>query len=174
MHLVEDRGYTQIKHIYHGNDPILLLSCRDSKGDLTFCYLSHESKVGVRTLRKMRSDVVTSGGSHMILLSLEGLTPFANKERNEMDNNSVDIEIFCKRDLCMPVIHHCLVPPHTALTRAQKAQLLTELRCKPGQLPKLKESDPVARYLHLTPGTVVRIVRRIGSMEAEPYFRIVV
>ena len=167
------RNFTHIQPLDHGSQPVLMVSCRDTRGELTFTYLSYEPKVGVRTLRKMRTDAVAAGGSHVILLSQEGLTPFANKERGEMDN-SIDIEIFCKRELCVAVTHHCLVPPHQPLTRSQKAQLLSELRCRPMQLPKLKDSDPVARYLHLTPGTVVRIVRRIGSLEAEPDFRIVV
>lgn len=66
------------------------------------------------------------------------------------------------------------MPPHEPLSKQQKSELLARLGCKASALPKLRESDPVARYLHLSPGTVVAITRRIGSLEAEPYFRLVV
>lgn len=173
MVMLKDRGYTQIKLQCHGEEPVLLCTCRDAKGELTFVFLSSETKVGVRTLRKMRSDSVAAGASHIILLSKEGLTPFAVRELGEMESTS-DVEVFKKQDLCMPITHHCLVPTHTPLTRGQKQQLLTELGCRANLLPKLKESDPVAKYLHLAPGTVVKIQRRIGTLEAEPYFRVVV
>ena len=135
-------------------------------------FMSKENKVGVRVLRKLRSESNSAGSTHCILLSLNGLTPFANKELQESDQENV-VELFQKHELCMPIIHHGLVPPHIPLTKSQKAQLLQELGCKASALPKLKESDPVARYLFLRPGTVVKIQRRIGHLESEPYFRIV-
>lgn len=171
--MLKDRGYTQVKPQCHGEDPVLLCTCRDTKAELTFVFLSRETKVGVRTVRKMRADSAAAGSSHIILLSKEGLTPFAARELGEMEGNA-DVEVFKKPELCMPITHHCLVPLHTPLTRGQKQQLLSELGCRANQLPKLKESDPVAKYLHLAPGTVVKISRRIGTLEAEPYFRIVV
>ena len=134
-------------------------------------FVSLENKVGVRILRMIRSEC-NAGSEHCILLTLNGLTPFANKELQETYSGHV-IEIFQKHELCMPVVRHALVPPHVPLTNAQKAQLLQELGCKAHALPKLKESDPVARYLHLRPGTVVKIQRNIENLESEPYFRIV-
>jgi DNA-directed RNA polymerase subunit H (RpoH/RPB5) len=169
--MLKDRNYTHFKSLSHGDDPVLLCSCRDAKGEPTFVFLSHETKVGVKALRKIRQDSAASGSKHIILVSADGLTPFASRELNEMEG--FDIEIFRRHELRFPVTHHRLVPLHTPLTKAQKAQLVAELGGRASCLPKLKETDPVARYLHLSPGTVVKITRRIGSMEAEPYFRIV-
>jgi len=95
------------------------------------------------------------------------------RELIELESD-VKVESFKKSELSIAVTHHSLVPRHTPLTKAQKAQLLSELGCKASLLPKLKECDPVARYLYLTPGTVVRIQRRIGTLEGEVYFRVVV
>lgn len=171
--MLQDRNYTQLRLQNYGEHLVLLASCRDTRGDLTFCYLSHEGKVGVRTLRKMRADAVAAGASHVIFLSQDGFTPFAQRELVEL-GPQFTLESFRKRDLAMPVVHHRLVPKHEPLSRAQKQQLLLLLGCKARELPKLKESDPVAKYLHLLPGTVVRITRRIGTLESEPYFRVVV
>lgn len=169
--MLEDRNYTHLKILSHGEDPVLLCSCRDAKGEPTFVFLSHETKVGVKALRKIRHESTASGSKHIILISVDGLTPFASRELNEMEG--IEIEIFRRHELQFPVTHHRLVPLHTSLTKAQKAQLVAELGGSASCLPKLKESDPVARYLHLAPGTVVKITRRIGSLEAEPYFRVV-
>lgn len=167
-----DRGWSQVKVLYQGTDPCLVCTCKDSHGELVMVFLSKENKVGVRVLRKLRTESTGAGSMHCILLSLNGLTPFANKELIDSDTENV-VELFQKSELCMPVIHHHLVPPHVPLTKAQKSQLLQELGCKASALPKLKESDPVARYLYLRPGTVVKIQRCIGNLESEPYFRIV-
>ena len=126
-------------------------------------------------MRKMLTECEGAGARHLILLTPAGLTPFAARELLEIAaNDRGDVEIFRKQDLCMPITHHRLVPRHTPLSSSEKKQFLAELSCKQSVLPKLKESDPVARYLHLQPGTVVKIDRRIGALESEPYFRLVV
>lgn len=170
--MIYDRGWSHVKVLYQGTDPCLICTCRDNQGELVMVFLSKENKVGVRVLRKLRAESSSAGSTHCILLSLNGLTPFANKELHESDVDNV-VELFQKSELCMPIVHHGLVPPHVPLTKAQKSKLLQELGCKASALPKLKESDPVARYLYLRPGTVVKIIRRIGHMESEPYFRLV-
>ena len=171
--MLKDRHYTHVKPLSHGEDTFLLCTCKNTKGEPTFVFLSYEVKVGVRSLRKIKQESASSGAKHIILVSQDGLTPFAARELSDMDPSTV-IEIFRKQDLSFPVTHHALVPTHTPLTKAQKAQLVSELGGRVSCLPKLRESDAVARYLHFQPGTVVRITRRIGSLEAEPYFRLVV
>ena len=171
--MLRDRGYSQVRCLLHGEDPLLLCSCRDSRQELTYVFVCAEQKVGVRTLRKIRHECAAGNVTHLIVLTPDGLTPFAHRELTDTEGGC-DIEVFRKRELCMPVTRHSLVPKHEPLTAAQKKQLLQDLRCKQSALPKLKESDPVARYLHLQAGTVVKITRRIGTLEAEPYFRVVV
>lgn len=169
--MIYDRGWSHIRALFQGMDPCLICTVKDDRGEQVLIFLSQENKVGVRILRKINNECMNAGSEHCILLTLCGLTPFANKEVQETDSN--EIEIFQKHELCMPVVRHALVPPHIPLSKAQKAQLLQELGCKAHALPKLKESDPVARYLYLRPGTVVKIQRNIGNLESEPYFRIV-
>ena len=171
--MLEDRGYSQLKPVYNGEDPVLLCMCKDTKGEAVFVFLSRETRVGVKTLRKLCKESLLAGCAHVILLSEEGLTPFAARELNDTEPGLV-VEVFKKQELCMPIVRHWLVPKHVVLSKAEKTAFLLQLGCKASALPKLKESDPVARYLHLTPGTVVKITRHIGSLEAEPYFRIVV
>ena len=64
------------------------------------------------------------------------------------------------------------MPKHHVLSHREKAELLQRLGCEGGALPKLSHQDPVAKYLHLSAGQVVRIIRSFGTLEPEVYYRI--
>ena len=51
------------------------------------------------------------------------------------------------------------MPKHILLKPEEKDQLLKRYRIKPSQLPKIYITDPVAKYLGLKRGDVVKIVR---------------
>ena len=170
-----DRGCTEIKAVGTGVDPVLLCTCKNDRRESLSVFLTDESKVGVKTMRKLREDALRVGTRHIIFCCTDGLTPFAAKELKDTDSSSeVTIEVFRKPELAFCVVRHILVPCHRLLGSQERKELLTRLRCKASALPKLKESDPVARYYHFTPGSVVRIDRHIGNLESEPYFRLVV
>ena len=171
--MFEDRGYSRPQPVYNGEDPLLLCTAKDAKNEWVFVFFSHETRVGVKPLRKLCKESLQAGCSHVIVLSEDGLTPFAAREIFDTEQ-AIDLEVFKKQELCTPIARHWLVPKHVILSKAEKAALLLQLGCKASALPKLKESDPVARYLHLAPGTVVKILRRVGTLESDPYFRIVV
>ena len=171
--MLDDRKYSNIRKIEHGDDPVLLYTCKDTAGEITYIYFSHEIKLGVKTFRKLRHECEEAGGTHLILISKEGLTPFASKELNDTEF-SMTIEIIKKRDLCTCVIHHRLVPPHIPLTAQEKKQLLTKMSAGPTALAKIRESDAVVKYMNFQRGTVLKIIRQIGTLEAETTYRIVV
>lgn len=170
-----DRGCTDLKAVGTGVDPVLLCTCKDERREPMAVFLTDESKVGVKSIRKLREDALRVGTRHVIFCCPDGLTPFATKELKEEDSNSeVNIEVFRKPELSFCVARHALVPSHRLLSSQERKELLSHLGCKATALPKLKESDPVARYYRFTPGNVVRIDRHIGNLESEPYFRLVV
>lgn len=167
-----DRKHTSVQPTHQGVDPVLVLLSRDPTGNPCGCWLTNERKVGVKTVRKMRADASNLTLAHVFLVTPEGLTPFARKELRAED--APRVEVFTKAQLAFNVTRHWLVPTHTALTPTQKKKLLGGLGCKTSALPKLKDSDPVAHYFGWPPGTVVRINRRIGTMEPETYYRVVI
>ena len=66
---------------------------------------------------------------------------------------------FQETELLVNITHHALVPAHAVLSEADKRGLLARYRVRDSQLPRIQASDPVARYLGLAKGQVVRIVR---------------
>ena len=170
--MLTDRRCTALRNIGHGTDPLLVCSCRSAKGELCLAYFTQETKVGVKTLRAVRSECKAAGGAHLILVAPEGLTHFASRELAVEDG--LHVEIFRKDELSFNVTKHRLVPPHRLLSAAERRQVLASLGCKPSALPKLRASDPVARYYGWPAGSVVRIDRSVGTLEPEAVFRAVV
>ena len=169
--MLTDRRYTALRSIGHGTDPLLVCSCRNLKGEACLVYATQEVKVGVKTLRRVRVESKATGAAHLILLTREGLTHFATREL-QVDVGLVT-EIFRKEELSFNVTQHRLVPPHRLLTAAERRRVLAVLESKAGALPKLRASDPVARYYGWTAGSVIRIDRSIGTLEPETAFRVV-
>jgi len=81
------------------------------------------------------------------------------KNKIEEINKEIQLEIFTVNELIVNITEHELVPKHILLTQDEKNELMKRYKIQKNQLPKILVSDPVARYLGLRRGDVVKIIR---------------
>jgi DNA-directed RNA polymerase I, II, and III subunit RPABC1 len=76
--------------------------------------------------------------------------------------------------LLVDIYEHDKVPRHVLLSSAEKADVLRQFKASERQLPEMQRHDPMARYLGLVVGDVVRIHRVSPTVGHDVYYRIVV
>ena len=77
------------------------------------------------------------------------------------------------------VLEHNLVPEHHLLTEEEAKQVLSKMKIRKEQLPKMKKGDPCIRALEtvhgdIAPGRLVKIVRRSQTADVAEAYRMVV
>lgn len=95
--------------------------------------------------------------SGIIIISGQ-LSPQA-KQKLEDINVELQVECFNISELMVNITEHDYVPKHLLLSHDEKKKLLKRYKIKENQLPKILRTDPVAKYLELKKGDVVKIVR---------------
>lgn len=159
--MLKDRGCTQITlapdpdaSVENGNPPLL----RGEGGDsVVEVYVHSEDKVGVKFVRS----VLESADGDVVVVSLEGPTPFTKKECD-----GKRIQFFLMKDMCVNITHHALVPKHERMDQPPVGMRVEHL-------PIILETDPVVQYYNWPIGTIVRVWRCFGGHEPIPYFRVV-
>lgn len=129
------------------------------------------SKVGVIQIRHFVKEMSAAGVSHAIIVGGDELTPPAKQAFDA--NKDLRFEYFLESELAIDKLSHELVPKHELLSDWEKEQLLTRLRIKESQLPKMTSSDAIARYFGARRGQVFRITRPSESSGTTVYYRFV-
>lgn len=84
--------------------------------------------------------------------------------RNLKDVDEVTIEIFMLKELQYNISHHHLVPKHEIMSDDEEVErMLSMYQLKRNQLPIIQKSDPMARYLDVKSGQVLKITRNSPS-----------
>ena len=119
---------------------------------------SDEASIGIKQMRTFAHHINNHQFYTGILITKGTITPAALKLIPSMLPSI--IETFVEQDVIINITHHELVPKHILLSRDEKMALLHRYRLKESQLPRMQLGDPVARYLGLRRGQVVKIVRK--------------
>lgn len=109
-----------------------------------------------------------------ILVVSEGLTSPAVTMLRELEHKGYYITAFSEVELLVDIFEHHKVPLHVPLHAEEKAVLLQTLKVDEELLPKMQRHDPMARYLGLRVGDVVKIHRQSMTVGHDVYYRVVV
>jgi DNA-directed RNA polymerase I, II, and III subunit RPABC1 len=120
-----------------------------------------EPNLGVKPIKQFVQEVVNKRGAFTgILITAAPPTPTSMKVTQALDPKAHIVEVFQESELVVNITLHELVPKHILLSYEEKAELLKRYRLKESQLPRIQRTDPVAKYLGLRRGQVVKIIRK--------------
>lgn len=132
------------------------------------------SNLGIAPIRLYVTFMRERQCDHAILVIYGSLTSPAVSMLRELEGQGLYLTAFNENELMVDIYEHEKVPLHEVLTAAEKASLLASLRITTKQLPEMQRHDPMARYLGLKVGDVVRIRRVSPTVGFDVYHRIVV
>ncbi|XP_072974997.1 DNA-directed RNA polymerase V subunit 5A-like [Typha angustifolia] len=130
-HLLSDSS-KEVHAIFCGTDPVKLATIRD--------IYSRFSKENLSRLIVVLQSKMTSKAREAI-----------------KDISKFKIETFQITDLLVNITKHVLMPRHDVLTTEEKDNLLKKYSVEDKQLPRMLETDAIARYYGLEKGTVVKV-----------------
>ncbi|GAB2224669.1 hypothetical protein Droror1_Dr00005435, partial [Drosera rotundifolia] len=173
MEMLNDRGYDvaefeinmtkqQFIQKYGENmkreDLVILKARINNPEEQIYVFFPDGDKVGVKTVKDCANRMKSENISRAILVTKRNLTPFAKSCLSDIQSKFY-IETFMESELLINVTKHDLVPTHQLLSDEEKKTLLERYTVKEIQLPRMQQTDAVARYYGLKRGQVVKIIR---------------
>ncbi|KAJ5066853.1 DNA-directed RNA polymerases i ii and iii subunit rpabc1 [Anaeramoeba ignava] len=123
-----------------------------------FIFFPPKETVGIDQIKEFEKKMADGAVHRAILVIQNKVSPFAKKYIVSLAPEKI-MEIFHENELLVNITEHKLVPKHEPLTDEEKKALLERYKLKETQLPRISVDDPVARYLGLSKGQVVKIKR---------------
>ena len=118
-----------------------------------------DAAVGITQVKKFLGYAIGNNYKTGVMVTHVPLSASARKVLASLESYT-RAECFLEEDLLVNITHHELVPKHVLLSKEEKIALLKRYRLKETQLPRILQKDPVARYLGLKKGQVVKIIRK--------------
>ncbi|XP_010247052.1 PREDICTED: DNA-directed RNA polymerases IV and V subunit 5B-like [Nelumbo nucifera] len=133
-----------------------LLSDPSQKILVVFC---GTDKINVRIARGIRNQITgkeeLSWPTRVILILQSEILPQARKE---VEQFPCKVEFFQITDLLINITKHVLKPKHEILTPEEKEKILNKYSLEDKQMPRMLQSDAIARYYGLEKGQVVKVI----------------
>lgn len=152
--MLKDRFY---KFVEKNIDENYLIYTNDKKKVLVF--FTNDEKVGIEYIKRIITKSEDMKINHIILISKDKLTPFANKF---IINHEIKIECFLLEELKFNITTHYLVPKHVLLSMEKSQEVIDYYGKK--NLPQIKIRDNISRYFDAKIGQVFRIYRNEGGI----------
>lgn len=137
-------------------------------------HLNNESKVGIKSIRVLIDQMKENEVTHAICVFMQPPTPFARRFLSNLKSESenLHIEYFYSHELIFDITQHKLMPRHVRLTEEEKQAVVQRYGKQEHFYPKIQLSDPMARYLGLQKGHMIRVERSIPHLGQSVTYRI--
>lgn len=163
-------------------DKLQILAAKiDDPSDTIIVFYPEDKKIGLKQIAEIHGRMLESKVKRAILVlrppegpNARCLTTDAERFIDAAESKGLIIEKFKEGELLVNITEHALVPTHVPLTPQQKADLLARYKLKETQLPRIKITDPVARYFGLQRQDVVKIIRPSETAGRYVTYRLVV
>lgn len=119
-----------------------------------------DKQVGIKQTRAFAHTLSDAHYTTGIFITQDKPNAAALRAFDPLLEQSIKAEQFNEEDLLVNITKHELVPRHILLSDEEKKVLLDRYRLKETQLPRIQCDDPVAKYLGLRKGQVVKIIRK--------------
>eukprot|EP00004_Rigifila_ramosa_P020769 TRINITY_DN5430_c0_g1_i3.p2 TRINITY_DN5430_c0_g1~~TRINITY_DN5430_c0_g1_i3.p2 ORF type:complete len:163 (+),score=39.74 TRINITY_DN5430_c0_g1_i3:239-727(+) len=129
-------------------------------------------KIGIKDVERVVTKMIDANVGRVILVLQQPMSSYASTALKVAQ--TLIAEIFLEAELLVNIMDHVLVPPHELLSNDEKLQLLRKYKLKETQLPRMLTTDPIARFMGLRHGDVVRITRQSETAGRYLTYRLVV
>ncbi|VDK19811.1 unnamed protein product [Anisakis simplex] len=136
----------------------ILVAHNDDPTDQMFVFFPEDAKIGIKTIKAICQQMQEKAITRSIIVVQAGMTPSAKQSITDMAHKYT-LEQFLEAELMVNITEHELVPEHVVMNNEEKTELLARYKLNESQLPRIQQSDPVARYFGLRRGQVVKIIR---------------
>ena len=158
LEMLDDRNFNISKYNYDKPDFDILVNHKYNKKLLKVYTFPDEKKIGIQHIKDTIEDIENNNIDISIIIFQMTITTFARQFLSSLKKN-YKIQIFKESELYMNKTKHYLVPKHTLCTNEEKINILQSLKINECNLPKIKMTDPIARYYGCVPGDLVSIHR---------------
>lgn len=97
---------------------------------------------------------------------------FESMLNNFYNQKGYFVQIIGLPQLLINIVDHVKVPKHKVISEQDKQNLLKKYNLSEEQLPKISRDDPMAKYLGMVPGEVVKILRSSPTSGSSEYYRL--
>lgn len=97
-----------------------------------------------------------------------------NKTRQMIVNIYPNTEVFLEKELMINIIEHVYIPKHEILSDDEGILIIDSYNTRKRDMPKIFNTDPVARYYNMQPGQICRILRASETSGFVPFYRLVI
>ena len=183
--MMKDRGYnvdpSRFKVTMEGfssifkNDPSNLTEVyTNNDGDRIMACYDPIERLDTKTVQNLVKKMDDANVKRMVLVGANGIaTPPALRVLESYKSLGKWIEFFEFDEVVINITEHELVPKHELLTEEEKQEVLKKYNVKETQLPRILRTDPVAKYLGVRPGQILKITRKSDTAGSYVTYRLV-